>query len=676
MLHPEIKQRFVLRLAYVSMSSVSNLLEKLNPEQQLAVIHKSGPAVVLAGAGSGKTTVLTTRVAWLIAEQNVSPFAILVVTFTNKAAKEIKERILLATGMHIPWNGTFHSLCAKILRIDGQSVGLGPNFVIYDSQDQLSLLKTIYEQNNFDKDEFNIKAVQAAISNAKNELLNPEQYGDVASGTFQKHVAKVYKIYQYELNKAGAVDFDDLLSKTLQLLQTDQIIREKYQRKFEHVLVDEYQDTNKAQYKLTKILATPQNNLFVVGDFCQSIYAWRGADYKNMMQLKQNFPEIQEYRLEQNYRSNQNILDAATQVISLNKTHPILKLWTTKPRGNTITNFEADNNYSEAKKVVQYIRQHSADIDLGEIAILYRTNAQSRAFEEALMQAGIPYKLIGGTKFYERKEVKDVISYLRYAINDFDLVSYQRISKLGKRRFEKFHAWSKQYKPEELATQNPAALLKDILEVTDYLEKFKRETEENLDRAANVEELLAVAVQFETAAQFLENIALIQDNEFADTDVAVDSKRSVNLMSLHSAKGLEFEVVFLVGMEEGLLPHSRSLLDAEQMEEERRLCYVGITRAKSKLYLTYCRSRAQYGVPAETVASRFLFDIDETIVTQETEKKHYSHSNSYGKQNYSYYDKKQKKPDEQKSTRRIIVDDDILDGVINGDFDIDKLINS
>ncbi|MBP7843073.1 UvrD-helicase domain-containing protein [Candidatus Woesebacteria bacterium] len=658
------------------MSSVSNLLEKLNPEQQLAVIHKSGPAVVLAGAGSGKTTVLTTRVAWLIAEQNVSPFAILVVTFTNKAAKEIKERILLATGMHIPWNGTFHSLCAKILRIDGQSVGLGPNFVIYDSQDQLSLLKTIYEQNNFDKDEFNIKAVQAAISNAKNELLNPEQYGDVASGTFQKHVAKVYKIYQYELNKAGAVDFDDLLSKTLQLLQTDQIIREKYQRKFEHVLVDEYQDTNKAQYKLTKILATPQNNLFVVGDFCQSIYAWRGADYKNMMQLKQNFPEIQEYRLEQNYRSNQNILDAATQVISLNKTHPILKLWTTKPRGNTITNFEADNNYSEAKKVVQYIRQHSADIDLGEIAILYRTNAQSRAFEEALMQAGIPYKLIGGTKFYERKEVKDVISYLRYAINDFDLVSYQRISKLGKRRFEKFHAWSKQYKPEELATQNPAALLKDILEVTDYLEKFKRETEENLDRAANVEELLAVAVQFETAAQFLENIALIQDNEFADTDVAVDSKRSVNLMSLHSAKGLEFEVVFLVGMEEGLLPHSRSLLDAEQMEEERRLCYVGITRAKSKLYLTYCRSRAQYGVPAETVASRFLFDIDETIVTQETEKKHYSHSNSYGKQNYSYYDKKQKKPDEQKSTRRIIVDDDILDGVINGDFDIDKLINS
>ncbi len=658
------------------MSFVSNLLEKLNPEQQEAVIHKSGPAVVLAGAGSGKTTVLTTRVAWLIEEQNVSPFSILVVTFTNKAAKEIKERILLTTGMHIPWNGTFHSLCAKILRIDGESVGLSQNFVIYDSQDQLSLLKNIYEQNNFDKDEFNIKAVQAAISNAKNELLTADQYAEIATGTFQKHVAKVYKIYQYELNKAGAVDFDDLLSKTLQLLQTNQIIKEKYQKKFEHVLVDEYQDTNKAQYKLTKILSTPQNNLFVVGDFCQSIYAWRGADYKNMMQLKQNFPDITEYRLEQNYRSNQNILDAATQVISLNKTHPILKLWTTKPHGNTITNYEADTNYSEAKKVVQYIRQHSSEVELGEIAILYRTNAQSRAFEEALMQAGIPYKLIGGTKFYERKEVKDVIFYLRFAINDFDLVSYQRISKLGKRRFEKFQAWLKQYKPGELATSNPAALLKDILDITDYLEKFKRQTEENLDRAANVEELLAVAVQFETTAQFLENIALIQDNEFADATVETDSKRSVNLMSLHSAKGLEFEVVFLVGMEEGLLPHSRSLLDNEQMEEERRLCYVGITRAKSKLYLTYCRSRAQYGVPAETVASRFLFDIDENIVTREIEKKQYSHSNSYGKQNYQYYDKKQKKPTEQKSTRRIIVDDDILDGVINGDFDIDKLINS
>lgn len=657
------------------MSFVLELLNKLNPEQQKAVIHENGPAVVLAGAGSGKTTVLTTRVSWLISEKNVSPFNILVVTFTNKAAKEIKTRISLTTGMDIPWSGTFHSLCAKILRIDGQSIGLGQNFIIYDSQDQTSLLKEIYKKNNFSNEDFNIKAVQSAISNAKNELLTPASYAEVAFGAFQEHVAKVYKIYQYELNKASAVDFDDLLSKTLQLLKEDQVIREKYQRKFEHVLVDEYQDTNKAQYKLTKILSAPQNNLFVVGDFCQSIYAWRGADYKNMMQLKQNFPQIKEYKLEQNYRSNQNILDAATEVISHNTTHPILKLWTQKNSGNKITCYEAESGNTEARKIVQYIRKHAPEIELGEVAILYRTNAQSRVFEEALMQAGIPYKLIGGTKFYERKEVKDVIAYLRYAINDFDLVSYQRIVKLGKRRFQKFKDWLNTQNKRQLPIENPASLLKDILEITTYLEKYERNTEENLDRKANVEELLSVAVQFETTAQFLENIALIQDNEFADGKVEKDSKRSVNLMSLHSAKGLEFEVVFLVGMEEGLMPHSRSMTDNEQMEEERRLCYVGITRAKSKLYLTYARSRTQYGVPQANVTSRFVMDIPEYLLDTEIEKKYYD-SNQYNKPSYSYYKKQKQSPKSQSTSRRIVVDDDILEGVINGDFDIDKLINS
>jgi len=655
------------------------LLAKLNPDQQKAVVHESGPAVVLAGAGSGKTTVLTTRVAWLIAEKNISPFSILVVTFTNKAAKEIKERIALTTGMNIPFSGTFHSLCAKILRLDGESIGLSPNFVIYDSQDQIALLKNIYEKNNFDKDEFNIKAVQAAISNAKNELLTPKMYSEVSKGYFQKHVAKVYSIYQYELNKASAVDFDDLLAKTLKLFQDDQITREKYQKKFQHVLVDEYQDTNKAQYKLTKLLAKPQNNLFVVGDFCQSIYAWRGADYKNMMQLKSSFPNIKEYRLEQNYRSNQNILDAATEVISQNTTHPILKLWTTKPKGEKITCYEAENGNTEAKRIVNYIRDHSQNTPLGEIAILYRTNAQSRLFEESLIQAGIPYKLIGGTKFYERKEVKDVIAYLRYAINSFDLISFSRISKLGKRRFEKFSDWLKKYNPQELANENPAQLLKDILDTTYYLEKFKRQTEENLDRIANVEELLSVAVQFESTTQFLENIALIQDNEFADVEVEGDSKRSVNLMSLHSAKGLEFEVVFLVGLEEGLMPHSRSFSDNEQMEEERRLCYVGITRAKSKLYLTYCRNRTVYGVPSECITSRFVFDVPEDLLDVEVEKKYNSYKNNYKNKNYYNYSKKTKNsdsPNNNNNERRIVVDDDILDGVINGDFDIDKLINS
>ena len=657
------------------MSFVLELLNKLNPEQQQAVIHEKGPAVVLAGAGSGKTTVLTTRVSWLISEKNVSPFNILVVTFTNKAAKEIKERITQTTGMDIPWSGTFHSLCAKILRIDGQSIGLSQNFVIYDSKDQLALIKDIYTKNNFSNEDFNMKAVQAAISNAKNELLSPSAYADVAFGGFQNHVAKVYKIYQYELGKASAVDFDDLLSKALKLLKEDQIIREKYQNKFEHVLVDEYQDTNKAQYNLTKILAQPQNNLFVVGDFCQSIYAWRGADYKNMMQLKQNFPDIKEYLLEQNYRSNQTILDAATQVISHNTTHPILKLWTDKPLGNRITCFEAENGNTEAKKIVNFIRSHSSGMELGEIAILYRTNAQSRAFEEALMQSGIPYKLIGGTKFYERKEVKDVIAYLRYALNSFDLVSFQRIQKLGKRRFSKFNEWIQKQNTSELLTENPASLLKDILDITDYLDKFKRQTEENLDRKANVEELLSVAVQFDSTAQFLENIALIQDNVFADGNKEEDSKRSVNLMSLHSAKGLEFEVVFLVGMEEGLMPHSRSMTDNEQMEEERRLCYVGITRAKTKLYLTYARTRTQYGIPSANTTSRFIFDIPEDLIETEIEKKYYN-NNSYKNNSYSFYKNEKPSPASKADTRRIVVDDDILEGVINGDFDIDKLINS
>lgn len=656
------------------MCIVSDLLSKLNPQQQTAVQHEAGPAVVLAGAGSGKTTVLTTRVAWLLKEKNISPFSILVVTFTNKAAKEIKERILQVTGSEIPWSGTFHSLCAKILRIDGQSVGLSQNFVIYDTKDQQSLVKAIYADNNFSTEDFNIKAVQSAISNAKNELLSPQKYADIAVGAFQTHVAKVYKLYQRELAKASAVDFDDLLSKTLELLKTDEIIREKYQKKFEHVLVDEYQDTNKAQYQLTKIFAQPQNNLFVVGDFCQSIYAWRGADYKNMMQLKQNFPNITEYKLEQNYRSNQTILDAATEVISQNTTHPILNLWTTKSAGSKITAYEAENNFSEAKQTVRYIRQHSSDIPLSEFAILYRTNAQSRAFEEALLQSGVPYQLIGGTKFYERKEIKDVTAYLRYAINSFDLVSFQRIQKLGKRRFAKLQTWLEQQKKEKiiLHEQNPAALLKDILDVTNYLKKYERKSEENLDRIANIEELLAVAVQFDTTAQFLENIALIQDNEFADGKTLEKESKKVSLMSLHSAKGLEFEVVFLAGMEDGLLPHARSLTDPEQMEEERRLCYVGITRAKSKLYLTYCRSRMQYGSTTPSLTSRFLQDIPEYLLEFEVEKKYRSHNS---KPNYSAYWKQKKEKTESKQ-RKIVVDDDILEGVINGDFDIEKLLNS
>lgn len=664
---------------------MSDLLTKLNNEQVAATIHKDGPAVVLAGAGSGKTTVLTSRVSWLIEKRNISPYSILVVTFTNKAAKEIKERIFKLTGHILPWSGTFHSFCAKILRIDGDKIGLGKNFVIYDSADQISLIKNIYKEFNFDKEEFNIKAVQAAISSAKNELLSYEDYQQIASGAFQNHIARVYKIYQHELNKASAVDFDDLLSKTLNLLKTSTVTREKYQKMFEHVLIDEYQDTNKAQYELTKILSTPQDNIFVVGDFCQSIYAWRGADYKNMLQLKKSFPKIKEYKLEQNYRSTQNILDAATEVISQNTTHPILKLWTTKQAGNKIACYEADSGKSEAKQVVKLIKNHQKDFDYGDIAILYRTNAQSREFEEALISGGIPYRLIGGTKFYERMEVKDLIAYLRFSVNKDDIISYQRILKLGQRRFGNFTNWLEKKNNSELTnakektkiTHTAAEILKEILEVTNYLDKFKRDTEENIAKKENVEELLNVATQFEDVSQFLENIALIQDNQFADKGDANENSHYVNLMSLHSAKGLEFEIVLMVGMEDGLLPHSRSLMDNDQMEEERRLCYVGITRAKSYLYLTYSRSRFQYGANISAMRSRFIEDIPEQLLIIELEPKKYnvnSGSYDYNHKKSNYDGGFSKKP--TVPTRRIVVDEDLIDGILAGDFDIDKLIES
>ncbi len=642
---------------------MKDLLSNLNPDQKKAVLHTTGPAVVLAGAGSGKTTVLTTRVARLILDLKVNPQNILVVTFTNKASQEIKERTQNLTGHSLTWSGTFHSLCAKILRIDGQFIGLDKNFIIYDSTDQLSLIKQIYKNLNVDKEEFNLKATKATISNIKNELLTPSRYQEIASDSFQRHVARIYKIYQHELKKAQAVDFDDLLFKTLQLLQTHQETREKYQTKFTHVLIDEYQDTNKAQYQLSKIFAQPQDNIFVVGDFCQSIYAWRGADYKNMLQLQKTFNNITEYRLEQNYRSKQNILDVATQVISQNTTHPILKLWTTKQKGPLITIFEASSARREAQQVINYIKQHSKEIDLNDIAILYRTNAQSREFEEAFIKLSIPYQLIGSTKFYERKEVKDVLAYLKFMVNRDDVVSYERIIKLGKRRFLKFSEWLKTHSNPV----SPVKTLEDILNVTSYLDKYKKNTEENNARIENIKELLNVASQFNDSLQFLENIALIQDNQFID-QATTKNNQTVNLMSLHSAKGLEFELVFMVGMEDGLLPHARSLYNDEQMEEERRLCYVGITRAKSHLYFTYARTRYQYGSNNLCTKSRFLTEMPLQLTKLEQDKKQTKNN---------YYTYQQKKTATKTKPERIFVpDDDLLSGVLSGEFEVDELIDS
>lgn len=665
---------------------MSNILNNLNKEQKQAVLHEQGPAVVLAGAGSGKTTVLTARVAWLLTEKNIKPYEIFVVTFTNKAAKEIKERILQKTGFHLPWSGTFHSLCAKILRIDGAEIGLANNFVIYDADDQLSLIKKIFKDLNIDDEDIKPKSAQNAISQAKNEMLKPDDYEQIAKGHFQQTVAKIYKIYQRELNKASAVDFDDLLLKTVDLLKKSARVKEKFQKNIKHVLVDEYQDTNKVQYTLTKLLAEPQNNIFVVGDFCQSIYAWRGADYKNMMQLKTSFPDIKEYKLEQNYRSNQTILTAATEVISQNTMHPVLNLWTERTEDELIEVFEADNGRSEADHIAKFLEKKRDEYKYSQMAVLYRTNAQSREFEEAFMRFGIPYKLIGGVKFYERKEVKDVLAYLRFAVNKEDSVSQDRIVKLGKRIFSKFSSWLEKLQSEnklDTLTDNPALVIKDILEVTGYIDKYNKKTEEDLARKENVKELINVASQFENANQFLENIALIQDSQFVDKETEEVFQDAVNMMSLHSAKGLEFDVVCLVGLEDGLLPHTRSLYDEEQMEEERRLCYVGITRAKNKLHLSFAKSRYQYGSNMGALKSRFLDEIPTELLS--VKKEIIKHENNYGQYNYgknNFYNnnhnftKKQNQNDIKYKERQIVVDDDILDGVLSGDFDIEKLINS
>lgn len=646
------------------MTAVSDLLASLNPVQKQAVTHQEGAAIVLAGAGSGKTTVLTHRAAWLI-EQGVASNQILLVTFTNKAAHEMKQRIISLTGNSLPLAGTFHSICAKFLRMHADKLGVSRQFSIYDSDDQMALMKTIYKQHNLSTQDFNPNGVKAAISNAKNELIDPDEYERFAQGAYQLHTAKVYHWYQRALRDSQAFDFDDLLTQTVRLFSNHKELRQKYQNMIAHVLIDEYQDTNKAQYELTKLLSAPQNNIFVVGDFSQSIYAWRGADYRNMMLLKHDFPHITEYKLEQNYRSHQTILDAATNVIAQNTSHPILKLWTDNTSNEPITAFEANSGDSEAAKIVKYIIQHKTKISLAEMAILYRTNAQSRLFEEAFIRSGIPYRLVGGTKFYERKEIKDVLAYARLVVNPSDQVSEQRAIKLGKRNYAKFIAW----RDAQKKFTKPHETLQSILEESQYLDKYQKKTEEDVARIENVQELLSVAAQFESMEQFLENVALIQDSTFSDTDGNTQFQDSVQLMSLHSAKGLEFEVVFMVGMEDGLLPHSRSLLDPDQMEEERRLCYVGITRAKKYLYFTYAKSRYQYGSSTQQLKSRFLRDIPESLIILEQDTFLYE-SNNRGKNTfksgYSY----------PHAGRKIVVDEDMIEDVLNGSLDIDAFIDS
>lgn len=667
------------------MRNVSKPFEILNEQQQAAVLHHEGPAIVLAGAGSGKTRVLTTRVAWLIEEQKVSASQILLVTFTNKAAQEMNNRVAELTGSKLPFSGTFHRVCASILRRDGYHLGLSPGFSIYDSDDQLTLIKQIYKTHSFNPKEYNPQAVKATISRAKNEMITWEEYQKFAQGAFQDFTARVYKLYQMALREQQAVDFDDLLLLVVKLFQTHKEVLGKYQQQIEHVLIDEYQDTNKVQYELTKFFSRPQNNIYVVGDFAQSIYAWRGADYRNLLRLKEDFANITEYRLEQNYRSTQTILDAATQIISKSTEFPILQLWTENKITQPLTVLETETGESEAQQIIEEIQ--SSHFNYNHVAILYRTNAQSRPFEEALVRAGIPYKLVGGFKFYERKEIKDVLAYLRLVVNPQDTVSLERVIKLGKNRFAHFDAWRQtflknQADDPENTHLSPLELLQHILKESDYLSRFDKNDPEEFQKLENIQELQNVAAQFTDASVFLENIALVQDDYLADAP-SDEPRNAITLMSLHSAKGLEFPVVFMVGMEDGLLPHSRSLMDKAQMEEERRLCYVGITRAREQLYFSYARLRWIFGTPTYGLRSRFLRDIPTALLTEKSttsfmESEYQTQQRFSQKNNWSNRWQKTPsiKPVSAQKARHLVLDDDALEGVLTGEINIKDFLEN
>lgn len=589
----------------------SGILKDLNAEQRAAVTFDDGPLLILAGAGSGKTRAIIYRVAHLIGEKGINPSQILLTTFTNKAANEMRERLLRLVGEAPPFTGTFHSLCAKILRKHGSTIGIPPSYVIYDERDQEKVVKQAILTLNLSVRDFKPRSVLGTISSAKNELIGASEYPQYARGHWQKAVARIYPQYQKLLRQYQALDFDDLLMEVVLLFERESTVLSNFQDRFRYVLVDEYQDTNHAQYVLTKQLCGKWKNLTCVGDASQSIYMWRGADFRNLTKLQSDFPDLTIVNLERNYRSTQTILDAAYGVISHNNTHPVLCLWTNRKGGEKITVYEAKDEKDEAEFILRQIDNLSnanTQLSLKDFAVLYRTNAQSRVVEEAFIRTGVAYVLVGGTRFYERKEIKDCLAYLRLLSNPKDLVSFQRVQKLGKRRLSKFFEFSEKYKAgKPKSSQKTLDLLDRILKATGYLDLFDRKDESDLARLENIKELRSVAAEFPDLSQFLENVALVEQEHLPDHPVKDRKKRhAATLMTLHAAKGLEFPVVFIIGMEEGLFPHSRSMLEKDELEEERRLCYVGITRAKNRLFLSYARRRLYFGRYGSNIISRFL----------------------------------------------------------------------
>lgn len=638
---------------------MNSLLTGLNKEQQQAVQHTEGPLLILAGAGSGKTKVLTVRIAHLLA-QGVNPYEILAITFTNKAAKEMKSRVegLVGDVANRIWLSTFHSFCAKFLRFELDNfLGYNSNFTIYDTSDSQAVIKAALKALNLDDKYYPVGAMIGAISDAKNKLLFASDFRKQARDFYQQKVADVYEYYELELRKNNALDFDDLLLVAVKLLQSNEAVLDKYSKRFRYVMIDEYQDTNHAQYLLAKLLASYWKNIAVVGDADQSIYAWRGADIQNILDFEKDYPNCTSIKLEQNYRSTKIILDAANAVIENNEGRPKKNLWTDKTEGAKIQHFTAQSEHEEAAFIGDTIaKKHDIHgVPYGDMAILYRTNAQSRVLEEALIKRALPYTMVGGTKFYDRKEIKDVLAYLRVLYNPFDDLSLLRIINVPKRSIgattvaklqdyarangtslfmtltqlhlvDTIKGKTKEKLEEfgiliftlvaEMEDKTVLDILESILDRTGYLAQLEESTDpQDQARAENIGELLSVAKDFQdtnptgTVEDFLEQVALVND-----VDSFEQEESKVTLMTLHAAKGLEFPIVFLGGLEEGLFPHSRTLMNPEEIEEERRLAYVGITRAEKELYISNATTRTVFGRTSSYLPSRFIDEIPEELV--------------------------------------------------------------
>lgn len=638
---------------------ILDAIQRLNPQQRKAVETTQGPLLIMAGAGSGKTRVLTHRIAYLIASCKVAPWSILAITFTNKAAREMQDRVgkLVGRAAEDIWVSTFHSMCVRILRKDINRIGFTSNFSILDSSDQLSVIKTCMKELNIDTKKFEPKSIQAAIGDAKNELITPSRYEERIGDYFQGIVAKVYALYQKKLKQNNSLDFDDLIMVTIDLFKEVPEVLEFYQNKFQYIHVDEYQDTNRAQYMLCQMIADKHKNICVVGDSDQSIYRWRGADITNILNFEEDYPNAVTIMLEQNYRSTSNILNAANQVISHNTGRKPKNLWTDKGEGSKIKIYNADSEHEEGYFIAGEINKNiGSGKQYSDHAILYRTNAQSRVIEEILIKSDIPYQIVGGIKFYDRKEIKDILAYLRLISNPDDDLSLTRIVNVPKRgigdatmdkvadaaakRGMSLYALLSEIDSLEISTRAKNALrdfhemisnlnrMVDYLSVTELTEKMLEMTEYRIElqrentleskaRLENIDEFISVTMDFEkrnedkSLVSFLTDLALIADIDTMDKEDAPQD--AVVLMTMHSAKGLEFPTVFIIGMEEGVFPHSRAFADDEELEEERRLAYVGITRAEQELFLTCARMRTLFGRTTTNAPSRFLQELPEEV---------------------------------------------------------------